>query len=376
MLGWIVLSVAGAATCEPGPRTPWTRTVTVGEAAEGRVLAAIATSDLDGDGQAELYGLLAAADGTGALALWATVIDERGPLSPVRPVPLPTGAGAAGQLDRIRLWGADADGDGHRDLLVFDGRGEPTLGLWRGHGDGGTTQAWLGPARALDLGAIRDVDADGADELLAIADAGQTWVVELDGTRAGAGPVSPVAPLVGACLADLDADGSLDLVAAGGASRTIAVMPARAPAGAVSVRARSRDASAVGCGDLDGDGDDDALVLDGVKGRLRWLQGGAEYGMGPVVAELAVEERDRPHGVWVADLDADGCADWVVDQTRDETLLVGWGHGDGTWSVESLAVGAAPVTLGDVDGDGHDELLVVAQDRASVTVVDATPAPQ
>lgn len=260
-----------------------------------------------------------------------------------------------------RLGAADLDGDGVDDLLVASASAQSGAGrAWVQVGlpdeaESLQAQAWAlsasGASDALgaDLAAVPDLDGDGYAEVLvgapgAASEAGSAWLFagplsgDLDdGGALGALVGEAAGDALGSVLlasAELTGDGAVDLVlVAPGASRVYVhsgpLTGTRGVAGAAATLELAEDGSgavALASLDLDGDG-----LLDLVLGDP-----GAEAGAGAAWC-LAGPVGD-------ADLDLDARSRW--------TGAAGGG------------AAAALAGVGDLDGDGLDELLLGAPGAA------------
>jgi len=268
----------------------------------------------------------------------------------------------------------DLDGDGLDELVV----GVPQAGA-------GEVAVFAG--RAL-----------GGSESGTLAD--RTWSIEGDGDAAKVGTtVAAAGDLDGDGLADLligDPDYEVDrrqvgaaMVVAGSelsASGTVATTSAVLLSGEGSFDDLG---SVVMVGDLSGDGTPDAIVAapryDFSAGAVAVWWGGAPQSATVSEADLRVASSERHSGsagaLALGDLDGDGLAELVVAASSDSTAYeragkVSWIDGATTAAGGDIALEDAAgavtggasnqylgsaVATGDVDGDGHADLLVGAR---------------
>ncbi|MBL8897967.1 MAG: VCBS repeat-containing protein [Planctomycetes bacterium] len=252
------------------------------------------------------------------------------------------------------------------------------------HGPGGSGSAYVfevassgggpnGPTAPRDV-ALGDANGDGDLDALTANSASHDLGLWLgDGTGALAAPVSvaltasDLAP-VAVAFGDLDGDGSADDAAvACSDSHTVGIV--LNVGGSSSASSRTTGGlrpSDVVCGDLDGSGTDDVVVarqgepLSGGSGLSVSLNGGA-------FSELSIPSGHARQVVKLAlgDLGGDSDLDLaVVAQGAPDQLLLFAGDGAGALSFAgaiSLSSSglASGLCLGDLDGDGMNDLAVL-----------------
>jgi hypothetical protein len=198
----------------------------------------------------------------------------------------------------------------------------------------------------------------------------------------GPGPGVPLAyPTGGTTLthvaaADLVGDGHRDLIAVARADNSVRVLPGEASggfAGAVALTAGD-DAVQAAAGDVDGDGIPDLVVVGHLSNAMfvrRGLRSG-QFGP-PDIYPL----RNHGNRVVVTDLNGDGFADAVVahDGSGVPVYVTAWlGSATGAlsqvWQVGTDYFTTRGIAAGDLDGDGHtDVVLALGDNRAAVLVL-------
>ena len=232
------------------------------------------------------------------------------------------------QVDRptVAMVGLDADGDGHRDLLVGH---SGSLRLLRNDGVGrfaDVTATHL-PPTTVDVDVVSlaagDVDGDGDADIVVGVELGDGLLYRnLGNGRFAAPTVLPGAvgsTVTAIQLVDLDRDADLDLVlgrssfagptdlvlvndgAGNFTDETAARHPGSAP----------QPTYALATGDVDGDGDDDLLVAHGFGGVLLYHNDGTGRFVAPSVSLLLPPQTDA-RALGLADLDRDGDPDLLV----------------------------------------------------------------
>ena len=275
----------------------------------------------------------------------------------------------------------DVDGDGHADLVLVGGEGRAMVVL-AGDGEGGFAEAWRA---ALPAGlvpgphfvALGDVDGDGAlDAAVTAHDSND--VVLLRGSGGGAFvpfPSSPVASGLGEPahnhglgMADLDGDGDLDLLFGNQDQGVVAVLRndgrggfAPAPGSPFPAVARPYPFAV---GDLDGDEVPDLVIPDLGGDTVALLRGSGDGSFSPFAAS-PLGTPPRPFHAATGDLDGDGHLDLIVGHNDSSGTSIHRGAGDGTFRRAADAEtgpGSWEVAVADFDGDGHLDLAAGNRD--------------
>ena len=273
----------------------------------------------------------------------------------------------------------DVDGDGDLDLAATTRKGDdPTVFLYSPDG-------WS--ARKLSLGAfpcgvgvkLTDLTSDGIADLIVADHCTGLHLFKGDGK----GEFAPHAHLQhpsgegfnDAAAGDLDGDGRVDLVAVAAFTYGYTVFRGDRVEGAYTPIATNLPTSGWGWDvtiqDVDGDGAPDIVgTLQGLKPVARtrgqreakvWLQ---RRGEDWVPAEGLPEEGNF-FGIDTADFDQDGLTDIAIGNRDVEGgILMFRGAGSGRWE-ELTPLGRvrnrtfAGVRTGDIDGDGHMDVVAI-----------------
>ncbi|MGW4699687.1 FG-GAP-like repeat-containing protein [Streptomyces sp. NPDC004285] len=292
----------------------------------------------------------------------------------------------------------DVDGDGHQDVISQDARGNVAL-AWLGDGTGA-----LGTGRALQLNptpgcdttgdnpcvarfpadvSVGDFDEDGKPDLATSNTNTNNVSVVLgngDGTfgaaaqtglGAGTGPQ-------GIAAADVDGDGHLDLVTANTINGTLSVLAGDGDGGfgaPSSIPAGVTLPSELKLADVDEDGTLDAvLVAPGVPGRIAVLLGDGAGGFGTASVLSAGANLTS---VSVSDLNGDGHVDLVAASSETSEAVVLEGDGTGAFGAPlafGLNGGSNPqaTAVADLDGDGRPDVVTANSNSLSSYVKDAS----
>ncbi|MFZ6185923.1 FG-GAP repeat domain-containing protein [Nannocystis pusilla] len=338
--------------------------------------AALALADLDGDGVDDVVTWRRAGyvrvDEARAGSLWsARGVGER--------FESPVEFAFAG--DPRRVVGFDGDGDGRSELLALQAAFAATPAADSDEAGAGLLTlvltddafALVDKSMSLEFAASEDVivgdfsDEYVGDELLRVGSGteGQEIVIESrsSGRRWAAGTL-PAGRTLGLSRADFDGDGLADLLVCREDGLMVAAgqaWNAFAPAVTVS-RARCDE---VVVAELDGDGRTDAIAL-----TERLLQPVATVQLGhalPWLPQLVpagtTTASNRPRALAVADFDRDGAPDLAASGLDGLQVLRGGPQAVLLPDRESVlrAAQAGGLQLGDVDGDGRDEVVALGR---------------
>lgn len=333
---------------------------------------AIHVVDLDHDGDLDL--LLAARDGNSI-----TWYENSG----TRPPTFVQWLVSANALGAVSVHAGDMNGDGTIDIVsasendnkiaVYfnDGARPPTFYEMVAH------QPMLPPAGENYAKAVyvADIDSDGDLDIAYVGENNNEvgWLENMGGFPPLFVPhvLSNDADHAKAILAaDLDGDGDVDLLAASSGDNKVAWFEnngARPPAFTMRLISNSAmGARAVHATDLDGDGDLDVLSASRTDGRVTWypnqtIRRTAIYNP---ATQNVVHIRQGARGVFAADLDGDGHVD-LLSIAENE---VAWHQNNGasppgfTPHVISTNVsGGRWVAAGDLDGDGDPDVVTASK---------------
>lgn len=282
---------------------------------------------------------------------------------------------------------ADLEGDGRQEIVLVD-HGEPSgrpprLVVLDSDGGERWSRDLPGGAPEYDAPVMGDLDGDGRLEIVVdTGGAGSVRVFDASGTPWGGGwPATPGGTHFGKVLADLDGDGRLEVIVLsnppadlGGAGvRHLAVLDAEgrtlrrwqlAGCGETPSLPEQRPAVA----NLDDDADLEIVAVDGCVALSAF---DVSEGSGPVwTATLGANLFASPV---TGDLDGDGTDEVVVVAARRERGLPGGVHVIGRdgrardgWPVLTEGSFELSPALADLDGDGWVDIIVAEPERQTV----------
>jgi hypothetical protein len=298
----------------------------------------------------------------------------------------------------------DMNGDGKLDLAVANNSGNTLSVLLNTTAPGVATPSFaahqdFGTGAAPRSVTVGDVNGDGKLDLAVANYSGDTVSVLLNTTAPGAATPSFAAKQDFATgfnprsvkMGDLNGDGKLDLVVANNGSATVSVLlNTTAPGAATPSFAAKQDFGtgskpiSVTVGDLNGDGKLDLVVANSFESSVSVLLN--TTAPGAATPSFAAKQNfgtgGNPYSVTVGDLNGDGHLDLVVANLGDNTvsmLLNTTAPGAATPSFaakQDFGTGGGPysVTASDLNGDGHLDLAVANNFDDTVSVLLNTTA--
>lgn len=259
---------------------------------------------------------------------------------------------------------------------------DPHVGLFEKSGEGAGAQSVYSLGGSLKDTVLADVDRDGLEDLVAVAE-GDNAVYWSLGQPGGGFAGLQVCGLSGdapsaVAAADVTGDGKPDLLV-GEASGVLAVYPwesvfdtwKKQRSAAATARRRLRVDTAptvLATADVDGDGKKDSVSVSAAGSALAVVRGDA-FTEEQVYATLA-----GPESLAVGDFNADGKPDLAAACRAGNGVSVFYNDGTGAFTRADLTgLGAEPtdVDAGDLNRDGRDDLAVAVKGTKQLVAVRA-----
>ena len=275
----------------------------------------------------------------------------------------------------------DVDGDGDLDLVTL-GYGIDAFTIFLGSGDGAFragTRISAHQGGGFTHASLGDLDGDGNLDLVTSASEPGAFTIFLGDSGGTFGLSNQIDTELdwGAnhtSLGDLDGDGDLDLVTSAQLSDAFTVFlndgdGTFGPGRQIDTELDGL-ASHTSLGDLDGDSDLD-LITSGFSAFTVFLNSGdGTFGPG---SQIDTELDESAVHSSLGDLDGDGDLDLVTSAAGSDAFTVFLNSGDGTFGPgrqidTELDEGATHSSLGDLDRDGHLDLVTSAQFSDAFTI--------
>ena len=285
----------------------------------------------------------------------------------------------------------DVNRDGLADFLVFPGYGSPVLLLGRKGQPPVAFTGSLGPMAAATPSGLSLMDLNGPALIVAQntfarqiqLDSNGQWEIK---TQFNSGRGSAV--IQGAAALDADGDGTKEIVLLDRTSRSLLFLKQKdgvyRPGGTLAVGALAFEGLHVA--DFDGDGRDDLLIAG--SDRFGILQTGRKGQRLKTIASYESRRNEaRLSDLATGDVNADGVPDVVFTDVAEQMLEIASYAGEKdllhaiTFKVFERKIfrGVGDMTeprdqiIGDVDGDGRDDIVLIAHDRILVLRQDPGP---
>ncbi len=336
------------------------------------------SADLPGGGPAFLCAV-ARDDELGLASAGAAPKSVRSTLDVER---LPLGGVGTTDCPRFVALG-DLDGDGDRDIVSANEVGNDLTVFFQetpGSFTAALSLGGLGTTSRPQSVALGDLDGDGDQDLVSANKDGDDLTVFSQETPGGFAPSPPLGGFpvtddpVSVALGDLDGDGDPDIVSANEAGSNLTVFfQGSSPPALLGGPGTTSKPQSVAVGDLDVDGDLDIVSAneDGDDLTVFFQEGAGIFVLAPPLGGSPAT--DGPESVALGDLDGDGDQDLLSANENASNLTVFFQESPGSFA-PATPLGGFPATngpesvaLGDLDGDGDLDLVSANEDGDDLT---------
>ncbi len=288
---------------------------------------------------------------------------------------------------------ADVDGDGHLDLV---GGGDGILKIFHGNADGSFSSTPIATVDYSDdqydgsgLGtyslplACLDLNGDGIPDVLAYGYDGLTVILGQPGLTFGVPQHFAVGESIfegllsgGSLLLDMNGDGHPDFVSAGPSGIYIDYGRADGSFASADTYESGRNVSSVAVADFNEDGTPDVVTSGDTQLYLSLGKPDGTFGAANALGTQWAPRFSRDEGytfVTHGDVNGDGHQDLVALGSPDGVsggMYVLLGHGDGTFGTAAQVDTTVPFTtlagVLDLNGDGRDDIAVLSPNTLTV----------
>jgi hypothetical protein len=287
----------------------------------------------------------------------------------------------------------DINQDGQSDVLIFKEYGSPLLIVGEKGGPPRPFVGSMGPLSGATPGAVTVAQLDTPAVLVAQNSYARRVTLDPDGhwnikEQYNAGRNS--AKILGAAALDTDGDGTKEIVLLDKATKSLLFLSAKngvyRPDGSMLVG--SINFTGLHVADLDGDGRDDLLIAG--TDRFGVLQTGSKGQRLKILASYESKRSEARLGdLAVGDVNNDGAVDVVYSDVAEQSLEIATYAGDpellpaATFKIfekksfrnANETMEPRDMALGDVDGDGRADIVLIIHDRVMILRQDPGIAP-